>query len=312
LGDRSILNQSLSVSMSVNGSDSKVPLVVVSEFAYASAGHAIAPQLPPLDVASQVLVQQLYGVHKSAPLLLNQIEATRQTLANQTAQAMAVMKDRLTISQLLSGLLLADEKVACEGRPLEFASIQFYAVNKDTDQRGPMIMNRFGGCIVLTNQRLLLLASSNSKGASIAQIGDPKKAHGGYTVSTNASETLWFFPIPIHNFRHVTLTAATGTDAKEYIRAEAPGCWGCCPCLCSKGWNREPQVATGINERVLEFGVMLPPWNTKAIINVQVRLDMPLSFVRDLLGAFQYFSRPLPLSAAAPAASAASATFNRD
>jgi len=168
-------------------------------------------------------------------------------------------------------------------------------------------MNRFGGCIVLTNQRLLLLASSNSKGASVEQIGDPKKAVGGYTVSTNACETLWFFPIPIHNFRHFTLTAATGTNAKEYIRAEAPACWGCCPCLCAKGWNREPQVAVGINERVLEFGVLLPPWNTKAMITVRVRLDMPLSFVRDLLAAFQSFLRPL-----APAVSAAPAAFSRD
>jgi len=238
------------------------------------------------DPSSTDLVRRLPAIHKSGLTCQNVVRQSQHHLINECRYAMSVMKDRLTIHELVASLLNYDEKVLNDGKELDFHTMTWRPVGLDRpSQTHPE------GKLIITNQRLLCVSSSFIRVMSVGQVGNPKlfpKVQPSYyTIDHECLDRMWFFPIPIKNFQHFSLLAKAGTEAAHSVEPIAPGCFGWCPCLCLKGWRSsvyKPRI--DVNQRILTLSCYFPPWNEKYTFEVHISPNLPLVSVRNWIAVF--------------------------
>jgi len=251
----------------------------------------IVNHIPPdvtIDSETVGLVQGLPFKHKSGIACQAIVHQNQIDLVNECQFAMSVMKDRLTIHELVATLLNPDEKLLNEGKALDFSFMTWtpLGVTEPTHKR------RLGQ-LIITNQRLLCVSSTFMKTMTVSQVGDPKTmkppGFGGsyYQIDHNCSDWMWFFPIPIQNFQHFSLLATAGTQATRAIDPIEPGCFGWCPCLCMKQWrSRVLSPREDVNKRTITLSGYFPPWNEKYTFEIFIKPDFPLSSVGSWMAAF--------------------------
>jgi len=177
------------------------------------------------------------------------------------------------------------------------------------------------GTVMLTDQRLLLISTKPSTTVSMTAktLPSPTMSRTGkpnqYAVFAEATELLEIFPIPLSAFTHVSLLAKVGTKSLEVIESDKEKCLGCscsgdmcnscwnlcchcepCRCFgcCPKVWRRQASpISLAENHRVLQFGLVLPPWNKPAIMLVECNPMITLAFVQHVMSTFEGAWRPL-------------------
>lgn len=284
---------------------------LLSVAASAQAGvppvRARAQQALERDRTSAALKATLPAAHKSAASLLAQIAGNSAAALAEVENKLVESKDRLTFEGLLSGVLVRGETVLAR---LEYDS----ATTKGPTDEEEVSFTRAccgRGHLVLTALRIILLSALAGESVTLTTFGNPKTMVGaarhGYTVQAAVADATSYFPIPLQTFRHVSMQAKTGVATSRNITAQAP-CCPCCICCCTKTWHSSaPQPTTQINERHLAFGVLMPPWDGRANMFVEVTRHVPLTAIRDFLSEFQRvqpsLARAPPMSPAAAAAS---------
>eukprot|EP01006_Ploeotia_vitrea_P041087 TRINITY_DN66483_c8_g1_i1.p1 TRINITY_DN66483_c8_g1~~TRINITY_DN66483_c8_g1_i1.p1 ORF type:complete len:331 (-),score=182.55 TRINITY_DN66483_c8_g1_i1:779-1663(-) len=244
-----------------------------------------------LDSTSREARRNIHSIHKHPEKVLQTIGATGRSLIRETGQTMAVIRDKMTVDDLQRGLLYADERVAFPTR-LIYRSVTFYGIQDDLSRDAQSAVQKPPGQLLLTNQRLLFLSSTMFRGTSLkAKEGfAPKRHPGGYEVTSSSADTMWFFPIPVRNFRHVEMEVRRGAEVRAFVLAEDPQCCGCYTICCPKEWRSTQVSRDSLNSRTLTISCMLPPWGRKTEIVIDVHQDVPLSTVKDFLSALQLVS----------------------
>ncbi len=108
-----------------------------------------------------------------------------------------------------------------------------------------------------------------------------------YVMSSKLSEKLDFFPLPLVKVRHVSASAYTSTMAETHIYSQAGLCAPVFPCLSKRTWEATPPGGfVDMNERSIELQVLLPPWNKRTRIAIQVDasvdIEALLTFINKL------------------------------
>ena len=65
-----------------------------------------------------------------------------------------------------------------------------------------------------------------------------QKLSGQYLLTHRFQDTVWFFPVPLHQFRHLSLETATIIETHAEVDPVKPCCWSCCKgyCTCCTCW----------------------------------------------------------------------------
>jgi len=270
-----------------NNREVRVPLLANNNVPFIQMAPP-ALDMTPFDPNSNGLFQILPSKHQSGRTLQNQISQVKYEMQVTAQSNHVAMKDGLNYEQMLKALLSNDEKLEFGGNPLIFSGVKFdesphlmsgsYAKKDCTERSFP------GGHLIITNRRLLLLSATSFSGAKLQTYGEPKKLPGGYTVSCEIQDSVWYFPIPLSNLKSVSLYASSYSQAQESL--EGYGCGFLC-CMCSKDWKRRNPSTTISNVRNVLLGVVMPPWDLKTDVTISVDMSMSMEFVLDMVSVLQ-------------------------
>jgi hypothetical protein len=237
-----------------------------------------------MDPNSHKVRQEYLRLHKSSRKLdVEMQQAATDCVANvRSRHAHAV--DFLNYQQLLAGLLHNDEKVQLNGAPLDYKRVGF----QDIDQSGWPTDWKAPGQLVLTNKRILFLSATEFEQMGLEQFGEPKKKQGGYSVEFKKSNTMWYFPIDLQNFKHASFFIDIGNSATVSVHNGSPSCCCFCDPCCPKYWERQPlQSPPMLNGRKLEMGVLMPPWLTRKNVIVELSEACSLTLAQSFLSTFE-------------------------
>eukprot|EP00698_Gefionella_okellyi_P023454 TRINITY_DN8024_c0_g1_i2.p1 TRINITY_DN8024_c0_g1~~TRINITY_DN8024_c0_g1_i2.p1 ORF type:complete len:116 (-),score=14.40 TRINITY_DN8024_c0_g1_i2:92-439(-) len=111
-------------------------------------------------------------------------------------------------------------------------------------------------------------------------------------------DSTWFEAIPTLAIRSVEFKADRGVTSKKQIRSRPPMCGCCtcycCPCCCLKKWIGWGSVErTAKNIRKIKLGVLMPPWEEKTMIVIEVHPDAPLQLIQTFIADLQNASPKL-------------------
>jgi len=202
------------------------------------------------------------------------------------------MKDRTSPRDLFVRMMLPDEKLLTD-RTLQFSRIEWQ------DEKGALLEVKYSpGELHITNERVVLVACAGAEVSTLkeeAVFNPGGQAQHGYNVEANVADNVWYFPIPLKNFRHVELNCTAGSQINELVSPKAPECCGCvwpcwplCSCCCVEEWKGGGAAITKAeNRRSVNFGVLWPPWNVKRSIVVHVDERQPLTDICSTIAQFQ-------------------------
>jgi len=205
------------------------------------------------------------------------VNAAAHTLTS-AANTFRGIQDNLSFDQLLEGLVY-DGEVILLGSPLAYTGA--WTIGQNVKSYSP-------GKAFLTNKRLLLLSSNQATATTLEQFGDPKKnSTGFYYVTSSHGQVTFYEPFPLINFYSVSLQMKSMSSARVDVVSDSGGC---CPCICTKDWSMRNQTQSFENVRTITFGVELPPWHERAMMQIDLDPTVSLSFARDFISAFQKYA----------------------
>lgn len=197
-------------------------------------------------------------------------------------------------AHLLSNLLMASEEVL---HVLPIDSV-LLTVAPGEPEAG-MSFSKPGGHVVLTSERLVLLCSSPTNIRNLNWNGFSQESlMGSYALTQELQDVLWFFPIQLHLFRHLAMEATASIRADATVYPQKPTCWecgfcfrGCCrcrACCCVEDWAASLSAPSPVqSRRTLCLGVLLPPWEQRHMLTIQVSDSASLAELQVFVAKFQ-------------------------
>ena len=173
-------------------------------------------------------------------------QSTQRRLVQQAHQHQnELMQGHLSHEQLLNGLLQREEVVL---QSLPMSSLRMDPV--DPSPVGSRV--KPGGQILLTNQRMLFVSNSLAESDALAWVpssgglGASRTAlEGHYHLSHHFHDISWFFPVPLHRFRHMIIDAKSTIVTAANVMPDKGCCWCCaftCPQMCGVNYTLKQEL----------------------------------------------------------------------
>lgn len=188
----------------------------------------------------------------------------------------------MTFEELLYGLLLPGERLLLGGRGLEYEFLRIF------EEGGKGEPEHWGeGRLMLTDRRILFLSCMFSENASItpSQL-PPKRPPGYYGLGTVIRDSASYTSVPVEACRGISFHYKRKIVADAKVSATPP-CLQCYWCCCAKAWTTSPLHMDRVEERILNLGLILPPWGKRGNLEIHISFREQLAFVRDFCGQLQ-------------------------
>lgn len=255
----------------------------------------IATQPDPAYVAA---LEEARFIHRVTLSKFHAVQqGTQHRLVQQAHQHKSeLIAGHLSHEQLLNGLLQTGEVILAS---LPTSSLHMIPVDPAPGSAGPRF--KPGGQVLLTNQRMLFISNSLTESDSLAWLPSSGRAHfsraqleGRYHLSHHFHDISWFFPVPLHRFRHMVIDAKNTIVTAANVTPRKGCCWFCaftCPSLCGcclEDWDSDGGSASSVMcERQLELAVLLPPWDTRFSITVTVAPSVAMGQLQAFAAQYQ-------------------------
>jgi hypothetical protein len=294
-----------------------------------TAAQPVPQEQNPLHVFHQTLtpsgaavLQQIGRTRKNPGAVRARIDEAAFNAVSRANHGMHELSERMSPEQLRGVLVQDDEKVVHDSdimyKSMLIREIGAANISYLTSQEWTGSHTRLNGRVVLTDKRLLFMtanafrwsdlrASQNlafertDMGSSTYPTEEVTKAAGrppgGYLLTSATRDEVWYFPVPLTSVVHVAFELSRGIQESFDIVAEEPGCFGCfCAPFCPKPWNAQSRGGAMVNNRVIFIAVLLPPWNERSLIRIDVDEAVSLVSVRDFVAKLERFSAQLNTS----------------
>ena len=149
-------------------------------------------------------------------------------IALATSQQVQILESGLTYQGLVAGFMMADEQQHGAGF-MDFTSVEMWDFGKP-DQKTVYPQ----GKVLLTNKRLMFVSCQPTFDATFTTEDNPHKGslRGAHTLTYSADNAVWYYPVPLQNFRSIEMKASVGSIGQATISKKAPDTVGCCNALC--------------------------------------------------------------------------------
>ncbi|XP_072043560.1 uncharacterized protein [Amphiura filiformis] len=254
------------------------------------------------DINSKHTMDTLNKVHKSYPKLKPVVEESHTNVAQACQSTRVAFKNDMSYDDFLKGMLFEDE-ILGSAPIIHFKSVMFRPVTGTECGTVPALKDTMTtGRLYLTDHRILLLSAEEDQGLTFAASSTTNTGRRPreYYLNGGCSDVLHYQCVPLGSIKSVELNARIGISNSAKIVGRVPCC--CCLCAyasfacgsfgfekCLKSWFQEKFEMTNVNQRKLTMGAVLPPWDHKYIIEIDVNTEVPLISVKDFIADLQRF-----------------------
>ncbi|XP_072016822.1 uncharacterized protein [Amphiura filiformis] len=257
-----------------------------------------------LDPISKAELEDLKSAHKTHDALKDilKTELGEMSKENPEGEKHIVLNDSISYTEFFrdfhyfTGLLYDDEEILMNNQFIPFRHAVFNlldnwlpAPNSSANQNTASCQVMMMGRAILTNHRLILISAEQQKGAELRKLdftSDNGKADS-YQIRTNHHDTLHYRCIPLNKFHSIEMQAAVGVVKTTNVTGNRMSCcsWRCLPgCdFFSKRWQAQETLSSRTNTRLVTCGVILPPWDSRAALQIYMDPSVPLYHVKNFM-----------------------------
>jgi hypothetical protein len=195
----------------------------------------------------------------------------------------------MSYESLIEGFMTEGESVT--SFMIDYASVEIWEYGK----RDKTLAKYPAGKALLTSHRLLLLSCQPTSSGGITVTGNPEygRLKGTISLSYKAANSVSYRPVPLANFRSISMMMETSTTGEATVVKSAnnlSGCTGCTWCIlqwcsfcndcCDNSW-RGDSWSSATNSRYIELDYE-GPWgeDSKLVMRLIIPPTAPVQAVQ--------------------------------
>eukprot|EP00462_Mataza_sp_D1_P020801 CAMPEP_0175141068 /NCGR_PEP_ID=MMETSP0087-20121206/11878_1 /TAXON_ID=136419 /ORGANISM="Unknown Unknown, Strain D1" /LENGTH=397 /DNA_ID=CAMNT_0016424399 /DNA_START=24 /DNA_END=1217 /DNA_ORIENTATION=- len=234
---------------------------------------------------------------KSLPRLMGDEISGKTITAASGLQASAkqfigTVQENIAFSDLSVSMLLDKEVILLGGQSLGYSSAIFSAPDGRQLRVLPV------GALMLTTQRLLFVRADCWRAVNVTQSGNAEA--GNVLVSLNMGDMCGFFPLKVAHTRHAEFDSLVHFAGTSQVN-RGTSCCNCCPSTTVRN-----KTSAQSSNRTVSLGALLPPWQEKTVLTIQMQPSTSIRKIRDFVKQLQDLQHDLGPIAQPPLQSAGS------